>query len=353
MDETDNKIGKKHNLLNGIVYTGIAGLIGVGAYLIAKYKHLGGRASYTMAGLILLVSAPRIIDAGKTYLTERNKLAELEIYNAAKKDSIDAVLRLNAPKDTSTLDISDLIHKTMETSKAMEEKYQNITSNNSKILEAMLEKKNEQYIAAVNVLRENTEKLQNTIEELQNVRTVVVPVDNSSNIVSKQSNTSTSNSRNYFSANNAASINSSVNLERITSQNTSSSAGVSENLVSSYYLIDADKSNGEIQVYGVYTDGSKKYLSIVSKASFAMNGGPANGNYVLRNKGARDGALYPGFLEMNDPIGISGAGEYNQYLDDIQNGALANKTGIRVPNEVYAKIARLVDEKKTVINVHE
>jgi hypothetical protein len=118
-------------------------------------------------------------------------------------------------------------------------------------------------------------------------------------------------------------------------------------------MIDADKSDGEIQVYGMSSDGSKKFLSITSKASFASNGGPTDGSYILRNKGARSGELYPGFLEMDDPVGISGAGEYNQYIEQIQQGALANKTGIRVPNEIYDKIARLVDEKKTIINVHE
>jgi hypothetical protein len=329
MDEIGNNGSKKHKIMKGVLYTGLAGIAAAGIYLFSKYRHLNGRTTYTIAGVALLVATPGIIDIAKTCVDNRAEIRKIEIYSSVKKDSIDAILRLNAPKDTKTLDITDLFNKSLETSKAIENKYQAIVSDNSKKYEELIAKKDEQYNTTVNVLRENTAKLQNSIEELKHVQANTVPVNNASNEVSRRRDASGNTNNNNLVAK------------------------VSETPVLSYYLIDADKSDGEIRVYAVRNDGSRKPLSISSRASFASNGGPADGNYTLRNKGVRYGDLYPGFLEMNDPVGISGAGDQNQYLDDIQEGAMANKTGIRVPNEIYSKIARLVDEKKTVISVHD
>jgi hypothetical protein len=337
MDDDIKKVGRNHNIFKGVVYTGIAGMIGAGIYLLSKYKHLGGRASYTIAGIALLVSAPSIIDVVKTAVVQHNELEKVKIYTSVKKDSIDAILNLKKPKDTSTLYIKEFFDKASETTKAIEATYKEAISDNSRKYKTLLEKSDKQYDSMYIVLVEQNKNLNRTIDGLKRAAESSYSVINPNSVATKNTGQQDKTS-----------------LERIASQyGTTKDKHDSEDLAPSYYFIDADKSDGEIQVYGIFNDGTKKHLSIASKASFAMDGGPVDGSYVLRNKGARYGELYPGFLEMDDPVGISGAGQDNQYLEEIQDGALANKTGIRVPNEIYDRIARLVDERKTIINVHE
>jgi hypothetical protein len=334
MDDKDNKGNKRNGLVRGIIYTGIAGIIGAGGYIIGKYRHLGGKASYTLAGLALLIYAPRGFEVIQTALETHRDIAKAKIYGSVRKDSIDAIIDLKKPRDTSTLYIKEFFNKASETTNAIEATYKQALLDNSKKYETLIEQSSAQYTNTFNALRKQNENLQKTIEEFKNVQNNIVSSDDSPKRSIRQKRI--------------------ANLEKFTTTNNNIETSViSESLLPAYYMIDADKSDGEIQVYGMSSDGSKKFLSITSKASFASNGGPTDGSYILRNKGARSGELYPGFLEMDDPVGISGAGEYNQYIEQIQQGALANKTGIRVPNEIYDKIARLVDEKKTIINVHE
>jgi hypothetical protein len=334
MDDKNNKRNKRNGLVKGIIYTAIAAAIGAGGYMIGKYRHLGGKASYTLAGLALLIYAPKGFETLQTVFETHRDIEKAKIYGSVRKDSIDAVLDLKNPRDTSTLYIREFFNKASETTKAIEETYTKALVDNSKKYEKLLEKSSAEYNNTFNDLREQNDNLQKTLEEFKNVQNKILSSDNSTRDVIRQKHI--------------------TNLEKLTTTNNrTEDSEFSESFLPSYYMIDADKSDGEIQVYGICSDGSRRFLNITSKASFASNGGPADGNYILRNKGARGGELYPGFLEMDDPIGISGAGEYNQYIEQIQQGALANKTGIRVPNEIYSKIARLVDEKKTIIDVHE
>jgi len=366
MNEIEKFNGKKPNLWRKMFYTGLIGGGAAFCYLLGKYK----RTTYTVASIMLLVATPKLIELEKTHMEYKLREKQMEIYREIKEDSLKTAKFLNAPKDTQ--DITGMLNKTIEATKSIGETYKAEFSNNSKkIVEAIskndeqykstietISKNDEQYKSTINTLREKTEKLQSTIEELAH-SSAMVPVDNSNYSAPKPKNNSGSSSTNKIvSSGNYSNKNKSANLESIASQNNNVSADYSDNIsrinsTPAYYLIDADKSDGIIHVYGVLKNGSRIDLDIASKASFAMSGGPSDGNYVLRNKGARRGDLYPGFLDMDDPIGISGAGEYNQHIEEIREGRLANRTGIRVPNEIYAKLARLVDEKKTVVYVHE
>jgi hypothetical protein len=118
-------------------------------------------------------------------------------------------------------------------------------------------------------------------------------------------------------------------------------------------VIDVDKSERTIDVYAEGNDGNITSLGIYSRASFPSNGGPLDGVYNVKNKGRRSGELYPGFLAIDDPVGISGEGENRAHLDEILEGRNANKSGLRVPNSVFDRLANLVDTKNTVVYVHE
>ncbi|MGV8171792.1 MAG: hypothetical protein ACP5OA_03820 [Candidatus Woesearchaeota archaeon] len=361
-----NNGSKRNGIVRGAFYTLGAAAIGMVGYLIGKYRHLDGRSRYTtvsaLAGLALVISLPKGCEIIDKQGERRLKRQEMEILSSYRKDSLNTVLELNRPRDTIAPYFNKLINDASNNNRVLEENYKNALSENSKKIESMISKSGADYTLMINELVKKNEKLQEAIDELKRVETSPYASNTSNNSdVMRNSDVARSDSRN------SRQKKSSIGLERIvdrienivvgtggTTQNYATAGSMmSEEFTPSYYMIDADRSDGEIQVYGICNDGSKRFLSITSKASFASNGGPADGTYTLRNKGTRSGELYPGFLAMDDPVGISGAGEYNQYLDQIQQGALANKSGIRVPNEIYTTLARLVDEKKTIINVHE
>ena len=47
----------------------------------------------------------------------------------------------------------------------------------------------------------------------------------------------------------------------------------------------------------------------------------------------RTGDLYPGFIKLNGVIGISGAGQNNQYAPAICNSNNVTRSGFRVSND--------------------
>ncbi|MGV8141689.1 MAG: hypothetical protein ACP5NW_04595 [Candidatus Woesearchaeota archaeon] len=368
---TDHNDKKQKNtgrrFVRGVLYTAGAAFIGGAGYLFGKYRHLDGKsrntATYTVLGLALIVGMPKGCDIVEKCLDSHTELAKVRIYSSVRKDSIDAVLDLKRPKDTSLLYLKDFFEKASENNKILERKYSDALSNTSEKYNSMIEEGKNQYTSVLNDLTKQNENLKQMIDGLKlsqssnDMKGIANDTESASN--DKKNNTLFDKYRGKIRKNNTSLKNNissnavSMTLDDIASGNDIHSLNASSTLLLEYYLIDADKSDGEINVYGVCNDGSAKHLSITSKASFAMSGGPNDGKYALWNKGIRYGDLYPGFLAIDDPVGISGAGENNEHLEEIQNGDWANKSGIRVPNEIYTKIARLVDEKKTIIHIHE
>jgi len=364
-DMVDNKVdnknnnGKKRNgVLRGVLYTLGAGIVALGAYTVARIGRDGSPGGfrhatlYTLAGVAMILSLPRGCDIVKDYNDKRWRYKEIELVNSVRRDSIVAKFESQRPRDTTAKYLVEAIDASKKSNEQFGRDYKQVLSENTQILkedfknevlesskkyESLLEKANSEYTGAITEISKQNKELKETLDGLMDNNTV-----------------------NYASNSRASVQNTGSGLERVVDRvgnfitgSYVSGLNVREESVPSYYLIDADKSDGEIQVYGVFNDGSKRFLDIASKASFAMNGGPANGTYTLVNKGARSGELYPGFMAMDDPVGISGAGDYNQHLGEIQQGAFANRSGIRLPNEIYIDVAGLVDQKKTLVYVHD
>lgn len=306
--------------LKKAIYTGITLATGAAGYLVGKYRNSRRIFSTTALGLILIMCAPRGFDLAEKYLILNHDFKKRELFRETKKDSINAVLELNYPKDTLVGYLNKAVVKMSDANEDIQKKYTLLVDENElkykKSLDSMINQ-NKKIITNIDIkLSEQNNALVNRLNDFQNN--------------SKSNYNKTYDKDNIFQKNNVLS-----------------------KPILNYYLVDVDKSDRLLTVYGVYDDNSRSSLNISSRASLSASGGPDNGKYFLRNKGSRDGELFPGFLSIDDPVGISGAGENNQYLSDIQHGALTNKTGIRIPNEVYNRIANYVDTKKTMIYIHD
>jgi len=259
-----------------------------------------------------------------------------------QKDSIEMRLKYDLEKERGTaVDSQKIFRGIGELTQDMEDKYNQMMEeyhrtieNNTAQYKELLSKNDAKYSSSMNVLLQQNAVLQKKIEELQ---------------------------QNSFARIKQVAVSGKNTLEDMTekiSQSQSlSEQGLNEQELNEqgldHYLVDVDKKNREMHVYSVYSDGSKKYLGIHSKVSLARSGGPIDGVYDLKSVENRRGDLAPKFLVMDGVIGISGAGEHNEHLEEIQSGALANRTGIRTPSEVCSDIGALASNYKTLVYVHD
>jgi len=167
------------NILKGILYTGLAGAIGAGGYLIGKYKHMKG-VSLTMVGLALVLYAPKGCDVMETYVKTRGEVEKAKIYGTARKDSIDAIVNSKKSRD-STLYLKQFLHNVTATSKQLETTYKSIISENEKRYQQLLQKNDAQYdkvltgiIEENDVLKKNLENMRTSISDQY---TAVSPTD--------------------------------------------------------------------------------------------------------------------------------------------------------------------------------
>jgi len=328
--------------LKKIVYAGITIATGAAGYLIGKYRNSRRFFSTTALGLVLIMCAPRGFDLAEKYMILHHDLKKQELNRESKKDSIDAILEAQYPTNKLTNYLDHTLKEISNTNSEFKKRYESAITENEHKYQKSLDSAHNQNAKILNTIDTKLTKqnnlLSNRLNKLQNNF-----IDSENSYTNTNINEAFNNKRND---NNKNSKNNTI-LEQVTNNSNTKNKPVN------YYLIDVDKSDRFISVYAVYNDGSTNSLNISSKASFPSNGGPDDGNYYIKDKGARAGELFPGFLSINDPIGISGAGEYNQYLEDIQNGLLTNKTGIRVPNDIYNKLAQVVNTKETIINIHD
>jgi hypothetical protein len=315
--------------LKKTLYAGITIATGVAGFFLGKYKHSRRIFPTTALGLILIMCAPRGFDLVEKYMTFDHDMKKQELRREIKKDSIDSMLELQHPEIKLTSYMDKKVNEISDINKNLATKYNTVLAETERSYKKSLDSvRNQNKKILVNLDNKFSEQnyiLENKLSDLQkgitNVKTLVTtPKDYSSNSLD-----------NAPKASKISNVTKSID----------------------HYLIDLDKSDRWLSVYAVYDNGSMNSLALSSRASFPVNGGPDEGEYYVENKGSRDGELYPGFLSINDPVGISGAGDYNQYLDAILDGALINKTGIRIPNEIYARLAQAVDTKPTIISIHE
>lgn len=164
------------NIIKGILYTGLAGMIGAGGYLLGKYKHMGGKISLTMVGLALVLYAPKGCDVAETYIKERAGVEKAKIYGLARKDSIDVVVNSEKRRD-STLYLKQFIQNTSITSKRLEETYKGIIKDNESRYKSLLQKNDEQYNKVLTGMIQQNEVLKSDLEKL---KTTTIQADSSS-----------------------------------------------------------------------------------------------------------------------------------------------------------------------------
>jgi|GEM_PF-4984125 len=298
----------------GWKYLGLAAVVGGVMYGIGKLRSKG-KLPLTALGLTAIVLAPKGFELIKSCNDGSNDIKKIEIYTGLKRDSIDAVLKSKEyekrSKDSTTVYYHDALEKITQENKRLCATYNKLAEKTRGFSEA-IQSSNISYGKMVDALEKENKNLE---EKINNFKV-------------KESDQQNDHPSNYYANNN------------------------SESKDITYYLIDADKSERKITVYGIYNDGSKIKLGVESRASFTKTHGPRSGVYRLSDKGSRDGNMYPGILEMEESVGITGAGDHNQYLDNIVHGAYSNNKGIRIPNGIYMQLSSLVNSKKTLIDVH-
>lgn len=312
-------------------YVGAAAVSGAVGYFLGKYKSKK-IFSTTALGLILIMCAPRSFDIAEKYIILNNGLKKEEIRREAKKDSLNTILELQYPTNKVTAYLDKTVSELYASNNSIKSEYESMISNTAAKYERSLDSIANQNKAIVENMNSKIIEQKSEFDKRLNEIDAVT------------------NAKNNFSyKNNKVSTNNpSSNIERVVRNE-----NIDDKKIFDYYIIDVDKSSRKVALYGAYTNGDRNFLNISSNASFPMNGGPDNGEYIAKNKGDRSGELFPGFIAIDDPVGITGAGEYNQYIDDIKKGALTNKTGIRVPNEVYNRILTYINNKETLVHIHD
>jgi hypothetical protein len=324
---------KMSEIMKKLSYAGLlAGGVGLGYFLSGAWKKTKW-ISTTALGITLFVCVPK----GFEYLEKNNELKYNYKNNvlemSLKKDSIDNILNPYRAKDTLSLNIHNQLKALQEENTLLNKKYH-----------SMIESKEEKYQQSLKDLDSKTSNELSLIKKDISDQSIFLnsQLEKVSSIV--QSN-----------------INSSIPQYVVSkSENVAKFNGISKNIFDrsiskgtiEKYIIDVDKSKKTVGVY-VLEDGITKFTGVESKASFPSNNWPDDGHYSLKDKGYRFGNLYPGFIAIADPIGITGAGENNEYLEDIAEGLSTNKTSIRVPNDIYLKLSNFVTKSNATMYVHE
>ncbi|MGV8151243.1 MAG: hypothetical protein ACP5NV_05955 [Candidatus Woesearchaeota archaeon] len=98
-----------------------------------------------------------------------------------------------------------------------------------------------------------------------------------------------------------------------------------------YILFDKSE-----QSFYVNSDGD-----IVQSGDMIFNGSgkPPNGTYSIKEIKSMTGDLYPGFIKLEGVIGISGAGDNNQFQHDINAQNNKTKNGFRISNNDFSRLA--------------
>ncbi|MGV8087346.1 MAG: hypothetical protein ACP5N1_06975 [Candidatus Woesearchaeota archaeon] len=312
-------------------YVGAAAVSGAVGYFLGKYKSRK-LVSTTALGLILIMCAPRGFDIAEKYLILNTGLKKEEIRREAKKDSLNTVLELQYPTNRLTTYLDKTVSEIYTANNAVKSEYESMISNNAAKYQQSLDSiANQNKLIVENI---NSKLLEQNSEFDKRFKEIDAVTNTKNNFSYKTTKASTNDA--------------SSNIEKVVRTEDNDAKRIFD-----HYIIDVDKSSRKIALYGAYINGDKNFLNVSSNASFPTNGGPDNGEYVAKNKGDRSGELFPGFIAIDDPVGITGAGEYDQYIDDIKRGALTNKTGIRVPNDVYNRLLTYVTNKETIVHIHD
>ncbi len=162
------------NIWKGILYTGLAGAIGVGGYLLGKYRHMGGKVSLTMVGLALVLYAPKGCDVMDTYVKTRGEIEKAKIYGTARHDSIDAVIRYEKSKESKLNLIQPLqeivkqpLNDINNSNKQIEATYNKLISENEKNYQQLLKKNDAQYNKMLTDISEQNTLLKKDLETIK------------------------------------------------------------------------------------------------------------------------------------------------------------------------------------------
>ena len=156
------------NILKGILYTGIAGAIGAGGYLLGKYKYLGNKVSLTMIGLAFVLYAPKGCDVAETYIKERASVEKARIYGTAHKDSLDVIINSEKRRD-SILYFKQFIQNASATNIQLEETYKNMINDNESRYKGLLQKNDVQYNKVLSGMIQQNDALKSDLEKLKTV----------------------------------------------------------------------------------------------------------------------------------------------------------------------------------------
>jgi len=154
------------NIIKGILYTGLAGIVGLGGYMLGKYKHMGGKISLTMVGLALVLYAPKGCDVLETYVRVHGDVEKAKIYGLARKDSIDHIVNSEKRRD-STLYLKQFMQTASNTSKQLEETYKGIIKDNETRYKGLLQKNDEQYNKVLSGMIQQNDALKTDLEKLK------------------------------------------------------------------------------------------------------------------------------------------------------------------------------------------
>lgn len=154
------------NILKGILYTGLAGAVGVGGYLLGKYKHMGGKVSLTMIGLAFVLYAPKGCDVLETYVKTRGEVEKAKIYGTAYRDSIDAAVDSERSRD-SIIYLKQFLNNVTSIDEKLEDTYNQILSDNEKRYNRLLQQNTTQYNDVLNGVMEQNELLKKDLEKMK------------------------------------------------------------------------------------------------------------------------------------------------------------------------------------------
>ncbi|GEM_PF-4025813 len=162
------------NIWKGVLYTGLAGAIGVGGYLLGKYRHMGGKISLTMVGLALVLYAPKGCDVMETYVKTRGEIEKAKIYGTARRDSIDAVIHYENSKESKinlTPSLQNIVKQPLNdiinSNKQIEATYNKLISDNEKKYQELLKKNDAQYNKVLTGIIEQNKLLKKDLENVQ------------------------------------------------------------------------------------------------------------------------------------------------------------------------------------------
>ena len=148
------------NIIKGVLYTGVAAAIGVGAYLIGKYKHMG-KISLTMAGLALVLYVPKGCETIDNYMHMHENIEKARLNGESRKDSLRNVayarVSFNDASRRYIKNMDDGLQELLERNKDLTRKYNQLLSGNAIASKTFVEEKKQQYDTTLqSIIKQNT-----------------------------------------------------------------------------------------------------------------------------------------------------------------------------------------------------